>query len=257
MKSLVNKMWEYLTTFGVVFMTWYDNLWLKKFEKYAWKNGTWLVWELMKLQTKLKTSKPEMIKDGYHINAVYLYVYGKDIIKQFDMLRVFRENVIQPEVNPVIRLDSELNFMDFVNMCSDPDTNFNQVNENSFYLLEVNYTFDRKDYRVYYDSKVNSKIRFPIYSDKAIRERDLFVGGVDSSQITENETDYNGIDVTKEMKRLAGPMQNFYDDTEFVVKKRWFMNDRFPKQSNIQLIDFKGELHIIKPDDQYLSFDRN
>jgi hypothetical protein len=170
------------------------------------------------------------------------------------MLRVFREKVIQPEQQPLIRNDSELNIFDFIKLCCDPDTNFNHVDESLYYLLEVNYTFDHKKYRVYYDSKDNTNIRFPVYTDIAIRDRDIFVGGVNSAQISEIEDDENGTDITKELQKLAGPLQNFYDDTEYVVKKEWFMGERFPKNSYIQLIDFKGDLHVIPPDAELLSF---
>ena len=198
-----------------------------------------------------------MVKDGYHVDAVYLYVHEKEIIKQYDMLRVFREKLVEPRENPTIRIDSNVDFFDFVKMCYDPDSNFNEVDENLFYLLEVNYTFDMKKYRVYYDSKKNRRIRFPVYSDKAIRERDVFEGGVNSALVTEDENEENGMDVTKELKKLAGPMQNFYDDTEYAVLKEWFMGDHYPKNSYIQIIDFRGDFHVIKPEDLFLSFSRN
>lgn len=250
-------MWEYVTIFGLIFMTWYDNLWMMKFEKSLTKNAKWLVWELMKLHTKIKSDPTTMIKDGYHIDAVYLYVHEKEFIKQYDMLRVFREKVVQPAEKPMIRINGDLDMFEFVKLCRDPETNFNKVDESLYYLLEVNYTFDHKKYRAYYDSKTNRKIRFPIYSEKAIRDRDIFCGGVNSAQIAESEDDEDGINVTKELKRLAGPMQNFYDDTEYVVKKDWFMGDRYKKTDYIQIIDFKGDFHVIKPDDKYLSFTRN
>lgn len=254
-------MWEYVTIFGLVFLTWCDNLWLKKVQKYTIKNGFWLYWELAKLHTKMQKSNSglttEMIKDGYHIDSVYLYVHETEFIKQYDMLRVFREKVVQPEEKPLIRIDGDLNIFDFVKMCCDPDTNFNHVDESLFYLLEVNYTFDHKKYRAHYDSKNNTKIRFPIYSDASIRDRDIFTAGVNSAQIAENEDDENGTDVTKDLKRFAGPMQNFYDDTEYIIKKEWFMGDRFPKNSFIQLIDFKGDFHVIPPEAELLSFTKN
>lgn len=249
-------MWEYAALFGTLFLTWYDNLWLKKFLKFSEKNAKWAVWELMKLHARLQQNN-EMVKDGYHVDSVYLYVYEKEFIKQYDMLRVFREKLVEPSEMPCIRIDSKVDFMDFVKMCCDPDTNFKEADEDLFYLLEVNYTFDRKKYRIYYDSKKNDHIRFPVYSDAAIRERDVFDGGVNSALVTEKDDDETGIDVTKELKRLAGPMQNFYDDTEYVMLKDWFMGDRFPKTHNIQIIDFKGDFHTIKSEDEFLSFCKN
>lgn len=249
-------MWEYLALFGTLFMTWYDNLWLKKFLKFSEKNGKWAIWELMKLHARIQQNN-EMVKDGYHVDSVFLYVHEREFIKQYDMLRVFREKLVEPSEKPTIRIDSDVNFFDFVKMCCDPDTNFKEVDEDLFYLLEVNYTFDRKKYRIYYDSKRNTNIRFPVYSDKEIRERDIFEGGVNSALVTERDDDESGIDVTHELKMLAGPMQNFYDDTEYVTLKEWFMGDRFSSSHNIQIIDFIGEFHTISSDEKFLSFIRN
>lgn len=255
-------MWEYATIAGLVFITWYDNLWLKKFEKFVLKNGFWVYWQMARLQTKWHYAdiRAEMIKDGYHIDAVYLYVHGTDFIKQYDMLRVFREKVVQPEEKPLIRIDSAVDVMDFVKSCCDPDTNFNCVDPTLTHVLEVNYTFDHKKYRVYYDNRHNTKIRFPIYSDQAIRDRDILAGGVNAGLISESENESdaeNGIDVTKELKRLAGPMQNFYDDTEYIVKKDLFMGERYPKNSFIHLIDGKGDSYVIRPEESLLSFTKN
>lgn len=248
--------WEYIALFGTLFLTWYDNLWLKKFLKFAEKNGKWATWELMKLQTRLKSDN-EMVKDGYHVDAVFLYVHENEFIKQFDMLRVFREKLVEPNEKPTIRIDSNVDIFEFVEMCCDPESNFKEADKDLFYLLEVNYTFDKKKYRIYYDSKRNTKIRFPIYSDNAIRDRSIFDGGVNSALVTENEEDETGSDVTKELKKLAGPMQNFYDDTQYVMLKEWFMGDRFPSSNLIQIIDFRGDFHLIKSGDEFLSFTRN
>ena len=248
-------MWEYFTIFGLVFMTWYDNLWLKKFENFAWKNCSWLIWEVMKMRTRVKHRKSEMIKDGYHVDSVYLYVHDKDVIKQFDMLRVFREKTVNPSDAPTISNHSELNIMDFIEMCCDPDTNFNHVNPENFYLLEVNYTFDFKKYTIFYDSETNTKIRWPIYDETAIRDRPIFQGGVSSAMMTDQEDSDNGKNATNEIRKIAGPMQNFYDDTEYVIKREWIFDDyRYPKNSWLHIVDFKGEIHTMGPECEFLSF---
>ena len=246
-------MWEYLSIAGMLFLTWYDNLWLLKFEQYTKKKGASLFWLLMKWYSR--RDKNEMIKDGYHVDSVYLYVHEPEFIKQYDMLRIFRD-LIRDEI---ITQSKELDVWEFVEACCDPDTNFDKANKDYYHVLEVNYTFDLKKYKMIYDTRSNTKVRFPIYTESNIRERDVSKAGVNSAFLTHYEKpetdDPNFKDVTNDLKKIAGPMQNFYSDTKYLIKKEWFLDSylglgkAFDSVENcyIHIIDFKGNCHVIKP----------
>lgn len=251
-------MWEYAAFIGVVFMTWYDNLWLLKLQQYSKRKSMAIFWEFMKWYSK--RDKNEMIKDGYHVDSVYLYVHEPEYIKQYDMLRIFRD-LIRDEI---IKFDADFNVWDFVEACCDPDTNFDKVNKEYYHALEVNYTFDLKKYKMVYDTRENKIIKFPVYKEIGIRERDISKAGISCAFLTHfpklEQEDPNAKDVTNELKKIAGPMQNFYSDTEYVVRKDWFL-DAFlgvgksfdsNEECYIHLIDFKGESHVITPQEKYL-----
>ena len=252
-------MWEYVSIASLIFLTWYDNLWLMKFQQYAKRKGMALAWLIIKWYSKKE--KNEMIKDGYHVDSVYLYVHEHEFIKQYDMLRVFRD-LIRDEV---LQQSRDLDIWDFIEACCDPDTNFDKVNKDFYHILEVNYTFDLKKYKMIYDTKENVNIRFPIYTEKEIRDRDVSKAGINSaflSHFDNAETnDPNFKDVTNDLKKIAGPLQNFYSDTQYVMKKDWFLDvylglgKAFDSidECYIHIVDFKGNCHVIPPDQKVLS----
>jgi hypothetical protein len=252
-------MWEYISIASLIFMTWYDNLWLMKFEQYAKRKGISLGWMFMKWYARRE--KNEMIKDGYHVDSAYLYVHEPEFIKQYDMLRIFRD-LIRDEI---IKQDRDLNIWDFVEACCDPDTNFDKVNKDFYHILEVNYTFDHKKYKMIYDTSINLDIRFPIYTEKEIRDRDVSKAGVNLAYLTHFDkaetNDPNAKDVTNDLKKVAGPMQNFYKDTDYVMKKEWFLDPYLGsgklfdsnEECYMHIIDFKGNCHVIHPNQQIIS----
>ena len=253
------QMWEYVSIIGLVFITWYDNLWLLKLEQYAKRKGASLFWILMKWYSK--KDKNEMIKDGYHVDSVYLYVHEPEFIKQYDMLRVFRD-LIRDEI---IKQNKELDIFDFITHCCDPDTNFDKVNKEYYHILEINYTFDLKKYKMIFDTKNNTNIRVPIYTEALIRERDVSKAGINSAFLSHYEKpetdDPNCKEVTNDLKKMAGPMQNFYVDTPYIMKKEWFLDaylglgKAFDSIENcfVHIIDFKGNMHVIRPDQKTLT----
>lgn len=252
-------MWEYLSIAGLLFLTWYDNLWLMKFQQYSKRKAMTLGWMAIKWYSK--QDKNEMIKDGYHVDSVYLYVHEHEFIKQYDMLRIFRD-LIRDEI---IKQNRDLNIWDFVEACCDPDSNFDKVNKNYYHVLEVNYTFDLKKYKMIYDTTTNSDIRFPIYTEKEIRDRDVSKAGVNLAYLTHFEKpetiDPGSKDVTNDLKKIAGPLQNFYKDTKYFIKKDWFLDPYlglgklFDSNENcfIHIIDFKGNSHVIKPEQEIIT----
>lgn len=245
--------WEYITIGGILFLTWYDNLWLKKLSKVAQRKSFDLFWFIMLQYTNYQDKKNDMIKDGYHVDDVNLYIHEKEFIKVFEVLSKFRKKIVEGK----IRLENTLDIYEFLEMCTSSEiANFKKINKDNYHLLEVDYTFDFKKYKIFYDTNTNTTIRFPVYSEKEVRERDIFEGGITSAQILINKTDIQGIDVTEKMQKFAGPMQNFYDDRDYQVKKEWFWDESYPPMDNayIQIIDFKGNEHFFGPEDEYLTF---
>lgn len=245
--------WEYATIGSLLLLTWYDNLWLKKFSKFAKRKSFDLFWVAMTQYTHYKDLKNEMIKDGYHVDDVNLYVHEKEFIKVFEVLSKFRKKIVEGE----IKLDKELDIYEFLEMCASSDiTNLKTIDRDNYHLLEVVYTFDFKKYVIYYDTKTNTSVRFPVYAEQDVRERDIFEGGVTSAQIVLHPDDIQGIDVTEKMLKFAGPMENFYDDKNYMVKKEWFWQEDYPsiETAYVKVIDSSGNEHIFEPSDEYFTY---
>lgn len=241
---------------SLVLMLWhYDNLLLMKLEKWLGKKVKNGIWEAFKLYSQL-TKKNDMKKDGYHVDSVYLYMRENDtsIIRQYDMLRIFRDQIREEN----LAHNKEMNLHDFVELCCNPNSNFKQVDRDQNYVLEVNYTFDYNQYKVYYDTEQNPAIRFPVYTETQIYERDIMASGITYAFVTKTADEDEGIDITEQVKKFAGPLENFYDDSEFVVKKKWLVDQSVvPANGYIKILDFKGEEHIFGPDDEILTFKKD
>lgn len=241
---------------GAVLMLWYyDNLLLIKLQKWLGRKLRNGVWEGMKLYTLL-TKKNEMKKDGYHVDSVYLYIREpeKSIIRQYDMLRIFRDQIREEKLSK----NNEMDIYDFIELCCDPNSNFKKVNRDQNYVLEVNYTFDYHQYKIFFDTNNNKTVRFPVYNESEIRNRDIMNAGITYAYVTNNKDDDDGIDITDQVKKFAGPMENFYDDCEYVVQKKWLVEQSVvPPNGYIKILDFKGDEHIFGPDDEILTFNKN
>lgn len=153
----------------------------------------------------------------------------------------------------------------FIGLCCEPDSNFTDINSAATYDLVVSYTFDHKRYMIVYSDSGTSGpsgtggtggteilIRFPVYNEVTIRNRDFkHHGSITAAMLTAEEDADDGIDIYPQLTQLAGPLGNFYADTEYSVQKnhlhyagvRVAMSNMF-----INVLDIWGHEFIIKPE---------
>lgn len=193
----------------------------------------------------------EMIKDGYHVDFVYLYEpldnNNSSECNEIDLLAHFRDHIRQK----LITQTKAIPLSKFIESCCNPNSNFNKYDASKNYELVVRYTFDHKQYIIVYDNQAAEGVRFPIYSEAEIRGRSLKNGGViTAGLLTAKEDDEEGINVYDQLKQLAGPMENFYADTEYKVK-RHHLNYAGLKMdvenAFIKMLDFWGTDFVVRP----------
>lgn len=143
----------------------------------------------------------------------------------------------------------------FIGLCCEPDSNFTDINLAASYDLVVSYTFDHKRYMIVFSDSggTESLIRFPVYNELTIRNRDFkHHGSVTAAMLAATEdADDGGIDIYPQLSQLAGPLGNFYADTEYSVQKshlhyagvRVAMSNMF-----IHVLDLWGNQFIVKPE---------
>jgi hypothetical protein len=238
---------------GVVLLLWAaDKNLLSKIWAFISSAGRKTAWSTLSLYSSLRSSN-EMIKDGYHVDEVFLLEYPDGTegeFREIDVLRIFRQQIVRQTITN--RKPMELT--DFIQLCCDPLSNFTEFDSNARYELMVKYTFDHKQYIIVYDmlDKATNYIRFPIYTEREIRSRDIKQTGVlTAAQLTATEDADDGIDIYTQLKMLAGPMENFYADTEYAVKKHHLNHAglRIPVETMfIQMLDIWGSPFIVGPD---------
>jgi len=199
----------------------------------------------------------EMIRDGCHVDEVFLVESENDKeFRELDVLRFFRQQIVKQTITG--KKTMALN--DFITVCCDPNSNFTKLDPNSKYELVVKYTFDHRQYIIVYDSCDTSSIRFPVYSEREIRERDIKQTGVlSAAQLSASKDADDGIDIYSELKMLAGPLENFYADTEFEIKRHHlnYAGLRFPVDGMyIQMLDGWANSYVIEPEKKVIHFEK-
>ena len=207
--------------------------------------------------------RSDMIEDGYHVNEVYLIERSSDPsepdFREIDVLRIFRQHI-----NKLTFTNTKsISLKSFIELCCDPHSNFKEYDSECEYELVVKYTFDHRDYTIVYAEDENGKgghIRFPIYSIQSIHNRELKKTGViTAAQLTAKEDDDDGIDIYTALKELAGPMENFYADTEYTIKKHHLRHVGLRVRTDsmyIQMLDFWGSRFVISPDQDTLKLEK-
>lgn len=225
----------------VTFFLWiYDRNLLVRLQKRLYSECRSWIWTCMKMYTQLKHNKNDMIKDGYHVDSVFLHEYKtSSFVRKLDVLRRFREEIVNEKITNTQPID----IWEFIESCTEEGSNFGTVNRNLYHELEVNYTMDRKQYKIMFTTSANSKIRFPVYREDEIRKRKE-VQGILSVLIVNNEEDDEGIDVTDDILKFAGPMENFYQDSEYVVKRQWLSYVNISPDAIIKVLDMDADTHI-------------
>ncbi len=224
----------------------YDRCLLDRLERYLWATSKSFGWSLFKLWAEYR-DRNEMIKDGYHVDSVFLYEHhSATYSRKVDVLRIFRNAI----VNETFTNKKSIPFSQFLELCSDPESNF-QVNSELTYELEVNYTLDRKQFKIIYSTDDNNNVRFPVYSEKEIAKAGNN-NSIISASIIRRESDQAGIEIDDELLKYAGPLGNFYGNTEFVVKRSWLGFSGIDENAKIKIMDMNGNELVIKDTDQYL-----
>lgn len=254
-------MWSELCTAGVILLLWAaDKHLLSKVGSLVSRAGTKALWHGVALYANWNTKPNEMIKDGYHVDEVFLMESTGDNpeFREIDVLRIFRQQIVKEAITH----RKTMSIHDFIALCCDPHSNFNEMNPNARYELVVKYTFDHKQYIIVYDSSdsATSSIRFPIYTEREIRSRDIKQTGVlTAAQLAVSEDADDGIDVYQHLKMLAGPMENFYADTEYEVKRHHLNHAglRIPVDKLfIQMLDFWGSPYVLGPDQKVIRLEK-
>jgi hypothetical protein len=238
-------MYEYVAPFVIIALWWYDPTLLLKIQRYVKRTTTNLALSAVDFYVDLKEQKNEMVKDGYHINFVFL-----DFIEEFKIRRIDVTSLFRAEVLKGTFQNQGLSLLDFVELCRKPNNNL-YYNDGKC-RLEIDYTFDFKRYRVWYETDDNPTIVFPIYKESELRKR-MFLPSVLSAILTNDPESESGIDVTREINEAAGPLGNFYDDKEgHRVKKANVLPDR-GDDLFLCLIAHNGQSYTFGKDDIYLS----
>ena len=226
----------------------YDRCLLDKFQKWLWVTMKSSAFQIFKLYSDYK-DRNEMIKDGYHVDSVFLFEHHSPTYsKKIDVLRIFRDEIVKETFSH----KRSLEFTQFLDLCSDPESNF-QVNKSLHYELEVNYTLDRKQYKIVYSDEVNSSIRFPIYSESEIAKNTETTNCVISAYLVRESSQTSGIDVSDVILKFAGPLGNFYANTGFVVKRSWLALSGIEETAIIKLMDLDGSEYCIMDSDEFIA----
>jgi hypothetical protein len=245
-------MWSEFCTAAVIMLLWAaDKHLLSKVGGLISSTGRKVGWSAIALYSNWRTNPNDMIKDGYHVDEVFLVEStGDNEFREIDVLRIFRREIVKQTITN----RKSMTMRDFIDLCCEPHSNFATFNPDARYELVVKYTFDHKQYIIVYDSadSVTNAIRFPIYTEREIRDRDIKQTGVlTAAQLTAAEDADDGIDVYQHLKKLAGPMENFYADSEYEVKRHHlnYAGLRIPVDSMfIQMLDLWGSPYVIGPD---------
>jgi hypothetical protein len=210
-------------------------------------------WNALTLYSTWK-SPNDMVKDGYHVDEVNLIELSENgEWREIDVLRIFRNHI----QHKTISKDSPVDLLDFIQQyCCDPKSNFQAINPKAQYSLVVSYTFDLRKYKIVYDKN----IRFPLYSERQIRNKDLqTTGALTAGMLTLSEEADDGIDIYQHLKEFAGPMENFYADTEFPVMRKHLLYTglNVPDNFFIKMLDLSGTEFTVRPSQQQIRLEKN
>jgi hypothetical protein len=213
-------------------------------------------WSALTLYSNWRHSHAnDMIKDGYHVDFVYLWEPTEDgQFREIDLLAHFRHHINQRTFTST----KSIQLGDFIQLCCTPDSNFSTFDAAKRYELVVHYTFDHKRYIIVYS--MDQSIRFPVYSEAQIRERSLKnTGVITAGMLTVKEDDEDGINIYEHLKKLAGPMDNFYSDTEFVVKRShlFFAGLKIDvAHLHLKMLDFWGTEFVLSPKQEIIRLEK-
>lgn len=202
------------------------------------------------MYTEMK-NKNDMIKDGYHVDSVFIHEYqSSSYVRKLDVLRRFREEI----VNETFSNKKSISVWDFLESCTEEGSNFSSINRNVYHEIEVNYTMDKKKYTIIYSTKENDFIKFPVYSEEEIRNKDISNGIISATRVFKEE-DEEGLDITEDINRFAGPLENFYKGTGYVVKRKWLSYMNIEPNAIIKIMDMNANTYIFSQSNDTLDLE--
>lgn len=232
---------------------------LSKIWNMMWTAGKRAAWSGLTLYSNWRYSYTnEMSKDGYHVDFVYLYDpidEQNNRSNEIDLLAHFRYHINQKTFTN----NKPINLGQFIELCLSPDSNFNEYEASKKYELVVRYTFDHKQYIIVFDTTTD--MRFPVYTETEIRERSMKNSdSIGSGYLTASEEDEDGINIYEHLKRLAGPMENFYAGTEYKVLRHHLnyagLKMDVDNGGYIKMTDFWGSEFCVKPDQSVIKLEK-
>ena len=237
----------------IVLTLWkYDRFLLDKLQRWMWTKAHNAGWALLKTYAYYK-DKNEMIKDGYHVDSVFLYEHqSSTYYRKIDVLRIFRRAIVEEKFT----YKKDIDIKTFLELCSDPESNF-QYNPEYTYQLEVDYTFDKQQYKIIYSTDENNRIRFPIYSETCISKANTS-NSIISANLMKDDSEIDGEDISDIISKYAGPLANLYADTDYVVKRDWVnLFSNIDPNCNIVIMDLYGNDFVFNHTDTYLSIEKH
>lgn len=197
----------------------------------------------------------DMIKDGYHVDFVYLYEPTESgQYREIDLLAHFRHHINKQTFSNT----KPIKLSDFIKLCCSAESNFSSFDPSRQYDLVVHYTFDHKPYIITYT--MDELVRFPIYTESQIRQRSLKATGViTAGLLTADENAEEGIDIYEHLKKLAGPMENFYSDSEYSVKRNYLNYAGLKVNVDncfIKMLDFWGSEFVLRPKQDIIKLEK-
>lgn len=227
-----------------------DKYLLDRIQLYLWNTSKWLLWLIFYKWIQIK-GRNEMIKNGYHVDSVFLIERHETYSRKIDVLRVFRSEIIKETFTN----EKSIEVSEFIALCSDPSSNF-QYDAQYEYDIEVNYTYDQREYKIIYSTYENKHIRFPIYTESAIINTSATTGGLCSAYFTREKNQVLGernIDISDEMMKYAGPIGNFYVDTEYLIRREWLVSSELiDEDSTVVLLDDWCVSHTLDKTEKYV-----
>lgn len=198
----------------------------------------------------------EMIKPGYHIDEVYLTFYPNNRIISYDITRIFRKEILKGTFLKGI------NIIDFIKKCTMPNSNFENYNETEYSTLSIVYTYNFETYKIFFDTIDNKMVLFPLYSESYLKNESIDISkyGVSFGYISRDSESEDGIDITQHLKEAAGPLGDFYQNlpknNEIKINKKYVI-PKIQEDDYIIIYNTLGQKFVFKPEDKFLSFDKN
>ena len=239
---------QFIVPSCILGLWWYDHLLLLKSQEKI-KNGVVnILWKGLGLWSNTFSKDYSMIKDGYHVDFVILY-QDKCIgtkRKGIDVTSIFRKLILK-------NIFHNCKIEDFIDECSNVASNIDTFSKENIYELEIQYTFDFKKYKVFFDNEYNNLITFPVYPEQELRGIPcLNSEGILSATLKFDNND-KSIDITNDIIESAGPLGNFYKDKSLIILKDWVLPQFLLNDYSVTIIDSNAGFHEFTYHDPFFS----